>query len=342
MLVIYELQGLRALAMLGIFLFHSWLFPGGSLALTFFFMLSGFVTYYSQYKKVDNIKLKDIPSWVFNKIKKLYPIYFITLILSIIIRWNWITTLTLKEFIGKFSLNLVLLQSLFRNEALNFNPLSWFLSVLVIIYVFTIPIMKSVKKISVRNTVLLVLGVILLQFSINILKENIFTNMYLYSNPAYRILEFILGILIAKIYVEKKIEISHATLVEILIGIIFSLQYLLHFKINTIVGISYYNIIFTLAIYIFALGQGRISKLLKIKLLQNLAKISFEFYMIHELILIIFRYVFQNLQFHWILNRIIISIVSFVFSLICAVLIEKYASNDNEAGKLFRYKIKNV
>lgn len=52
--MIYQLQGLRALAMWGIFLFHSWLFSGGSLAVVFFFMLSGFVTYYSQF--IVNIK----------------------------------------------------------------------------------------------------------------------------------------------------------------------------------------------------------------------------------------------------------------------------------------------
>lgn len=65
--MIYELQGLRALAILGIFLFHSWLFPGGSLAVTFFFMLSGFVTYFSQYKKIDSINFKDTITWVLKK-----------------------------------------------------------------------------------------------------------------------------------------------------------------------------------------------------------------------------------------------------------------------------------
>ena len=110
---------------------------------------------------------------------------------------------------------------------------------------------------------------------------------------------------------------------------------MLHFKINTVVGISYYNITFILAIYIFALGQGRISKLLKIKLFQNLAKISFEFYMIHELILIIFREVFKDLQFHWILNRIINSIVSFGISLIIETLFKNYVSNKLSKSKKF-------
>ena len=110
---------------------------------------------------------------------------------------------------------------------------------------------------------------------------------------------------------------------------------MLHFKINTVVGISYYNITFILAIYIFALGQGRISKLLKIKLFQNLAKISFEFYMIHELILIIFREVFKDLQFHWILNRIVISIISFGISIIIATLLKNYVSNKLSNSKVF-------
>ena len=94
--MIYQLQGLRSLAMLGIFLFHSWLFPGGSLAVVFFFMLSGFVTYYSQYKKVDNMNLRDSGRWILNKVKKMYPVYFITMIFSIFIKWEWVSSLTLK------------------------------------------------------------------------------------------------------------------------------------------------------------------------------------------------------------------------------------------------------
>lgn len=86
--MIYTLQGLRALAMLGIFLFHSGLLLNGTFPVTFFFILSGFVLYYSKYNRIENMNLKDRIKWTFNKIKPFYIIHIITFLLSIIIRWE--------------------------------------------------------------------------------------------------------------------------------------------------------------------------------------------------------------------------------------------------------------
>lgn len=315
--------------MLGIFLFHSWLFPGGSLAVVFFFMLSGFVTYYSQYKKVDNMNLRGSGKWILNKVKKMYPVYFITMIFSIFIKWEWISSLTLKQFVEKFSLNLIMIQSCFKNEALNFNSLSWFLSVLFIIYIFAIPIIKFMKKFNLRGTIIFIVIVLMIQYIINILNINLFENMYLYSNPAYRIFEFILGMLVAQVFILKKFEIKHSTTLEVLIGVIFIVKYILSYNGLNFIGLSYYNILFIIAIYIFALGKGFISKLLKNKILQYLAKISFEFYMVHELILEIFRKVFENSSLHWILNRLVISMLSFSIAIIVSTLLKRYVSDKN-------------
>lgn len=342
--MIYQLQGLRALAMLGIFLFHSWLFPGGSLAVIFFFMLSGFVTYYSQYKKIDNMNLRDSGKWILNKVKKMYPVYFITMIFSIFIKWEWVSSLTLKQFIEKFSLNLIMIQSCFRNEALNFNSLSWFLSVLFIICIFTIPIIKFMKKLNLRQTIICIVAVLIIQYIINILNVNLFENMYLYSNPAYRIFEFILGMLVAQVFILKKLEIKYSTALEVVIGVIFILKYILAYNGLNFIGLSYYNILFIIAIYIFALGKGSISELLQNRILQYLAKISFEFYMVHELILDIFRKVFKNSSLHWILNRLVISIISFGIAIIVSTLLKRYISDKSlskrKTSNLYRLRLR--
>lgn len=65
--MIYTLQGLRALAMLGIFLFHSGILLNGTFPVTFFFILSGFVTYYSKYINVDEMNIKECINWIINK-----------------------------------------------------------------------------------------------------------------------------------------------------------------------------------------------------------------------------------------------------------------------------------
>ncbi|MDZ4992184.1 hypothetical protein GNF80_04245 [Clostridium perfringens] len=56
--MIESLQGLRSLAMLGIFLFHSGLLLRGTFPVTFFFILSGFVLYYNYSNKINSVSIK--------------------------------------------------------------------------------------------------------------------------------------------------------------------------------------------------------------------------------------------------------------------------------------------
>ena len=50
--MIKSLQGLRAIAMLNIFLFHAGIIPNGIFPVTLFFILSGFFMYYKNFEKV--------------------------------------------------------------------------------------------------------------------------------------------------------------------------------------------------------------------------------------------------------------------------------------------------
>jgi len=86
-----QLQFLRFIAFLFIFLLHSdyWhmkFMPGangGICAVSFFFILSGFVTGYSGYNKDVKIGIKEIFSELWKKIKKFYPLYFCMVIITI-------------------------------------------------------------------------------------------------------------------------------------------------------------------------------------------------------------------------------------------------------------------
>lgn len=62
----------------------------------------------------------------------------------------------------------------------------------------------------------------------------------------------------------------------------------------------------------------------------KLASISFEFYMVHELILISIRNFFSNfinIEWHWIIKDGIVAIPSFILSIIIAIILNKYVSN---------------
>jgi len=322
--MIYTLQGLRALATLGIFLFHSGLLINGTFPVTFFFILSGFVTYYSKYKSIELMNFNKSIKWIFNKMKPFYAVHIITFLLSILVRWNWVCKLEKIELVRKVILNLLLIQTFSKDDILVFNNLSWFLSVIFILYIFAIPCIKVIKKIPKNKLLIIICLILVLQYVLNILNIANIHEISLYFNPMYRMLDFILGMIVSRIFLEKIFNIKRYNLCEISIVIIFIIMYLLSFFIKT--GCSYYSLVFIIALYIFAHGKGRISKILENDILMYFANISFEFYMVHELILIIFRKVFINLNYHWLIKSIIISIPSFIISLILSILINKYVT----------------
>lgn len=74
-----------------------------------------------------------------------------------------------------------------------------------------------------------------------------------------------------------------ASLLELMICVVFAVIYFLSIVIKPKMG--YYSILFAVALYFFAYGNGYFSKLLGNRRLRIAAKYSFAFYMIHELVL---------------------------------------------------------
>lgn len=81
---INSLQGLRVMAMIIIFLYHAELFPFGHFAVTFFFILSGFVAYYSN-SSSEKLSISNSMKYCINRIKKFYLVYLLTLLLGLIV-----------------------------------------------------------------------------------------------------------------------------------------------------------------------------------------------------------------------------------------------------------------
>lgn len=88
--MIKSLQGLRAIAMISIFLFHAGLLPNGIFPVTLFFLLSGFFMYYKHNNISEELSIINSIKFGVNKIKKLYPMHIATFVASIFIRYSWI------------------------------------------------------------------------------------------------------------------------------------------------------------------------------------------------------------------------------------------------------------
>ena len=332
--MIKSIQGLRVLAMLGIFMFHAGLLIKGNFPVTFFFILSGFVLYYSYSKKINTVKLKEIIYWIKNRMKKLYPIHIITFIMSIFIRWDWIKKFEINELFMKGILNITLLQSLSRESVFTFNALSWFLSTTFILYIIACPLILVIKNIKRVRPQYLIIALLIIQNIIVIINIRQDYKLSLYTSPFFRIFDFALGMMVAKLFLstnKDNINSKKYNLYEFISVIIFMFMYLLTLttSIKFQYALNYYSPLFIFLLYIFAMGKGKISKFLSSDILQKTSIFSFEFYMVHELILIFFRKIFNNLQYHWLITNVIIAIPSFIVSITLAIILNKSITNKN-------------
>ncbi|MGP1587899.1 MAG: acyltransferase family protein [Treponemataceae bacterium] len=146
------------------YFFTKYFLNNATLAVNFFFLLSGFGMMLSSLKKTSQQQAKA-PSFLqsikfgINHVKKIYPVYILTLIAGFV--WNFVNTLltgcSLKsvlhflkyEFI-KLAVNIPLLQtatgsSFFTHE---FNGVAWFLSALFCVYLICPLLIFLYKKIS--------------------------------------------------------------------------------------------------------------------------------------------------------------------------------------------------
>lgn len=222
---------------------------------------------------------------------------------------------------------------------MSFNNLSWFLSCIVIIYGLSFFLLKLVNRIEAAKCKFAILFIFIVQFILNYINSVGIYNIYMYCNPFYRVFDFLIGMLTAKMVlsdVMKKSDSKYTrdTYVEISIIVVLIVQYVSSFYIFD--NMEYYSLLFSYALYYFAKEKGIISKqLLSSKVLQKLAAVSFEFYMIHELILICFRRVLSSWEIYWVIKCIIIAIPAFVISLGLAIFANRFVTK-----RLYSHKIK--
>ena len=307
------LQGLRGLAMIGVFLFHSGFLRQGTFPVTLFFMLSGFLMCYTKSEKCEKVSFpKWVGGYVFHKLKKFYPLHFITFAMACVVG-GVIHKINLEVLFSAL-LNLLLINPFFKKYALIFNELSWFLSVILFLYIIAYPLQKVLNRI--ENCILPFAMTIIIIVSLNI-ANRLGAGLYLYTNPLYRNLDFWLGMLTAKMYLQRRFAIERANICEIILVVVFLFQYMISLFIFEDPG--YYSILFSVALYVFAVGEGCVSKLLANNFFQIITYYSFEFYMVHELILRIFRKIFDESIFYPV-RLVLIAVPSMIISALLAFL----------------------
>lgn len=302
------------------------IFHEGLLGVSFFFILSGFILSLNYTDKIIENKIAPKQFWI-ARFARIYPLHLLTLLIAI--------PLSLKRLLFSpllWALNLILnfflLQSFIpdRDVYFSFNSPSWSISDEMFFYLMFPFIISMLFKTPKFIYIALVL-IILIPLGIHISSDNIQHELF-YANPLFRIVDFILGILLFKLYKLEKIKrifssIYVGTLMEITaIGL-----FILFFSFNQYIPQGYryscyYWLPMTGIILTFSYQSGYISKILSNKIMVLLGEISFSFYMLHQLV---YRYLEAINKMYPIFNNFYVFLaIIFSISLLASYLSYKY------------------
>ncbi|MBQ2204977.1 MAG: acyltransferase [Lachnospiraceae bacterium] len=297
-------DGLRVIALLGVFFYHlmSIYVPSGYLGVVIFFMFAGFLSMQTIVSRTEKSSIKDGISKIFDKIAKLYPALLITVLAT-----NIIMILNFKDLMASFPMSA--LSSIFsfnnyeqiiRNEsyfeAMNsLKPLThiWALSLefqfYVLFYLFVFPFYK--KK---RENIFLVIFILLFGASIaySIYLLTLDTNITrIYYGIDTRISTFLLGAICSIIYSKlKKNNNAFLSFIAyiLLLAAVAAMFVNLGSSNGIIYGINIYSIIIGIILILFANeSDGSVlNKILSAKIFSFIVKRSYIIYLIHYPIII--------------------------------------------------------
>ena len=303
------MQFLRTLAFLNIYMLHAghwnifgypeWF--GAISAVSFFFMLSGFLTGYSFSSESTHPNLSDYGPYMRRKLLKFYPLYALTTLCAI-------SFSSLPQDIAsgypylfvpssiQLLKNLLCIQSWFPDGFLSYNGPCWFSSTLLFLTALNIPFFMLMRRISKQSKTTLWL-IICLCFCFG----GTFVYSYLTRNGSLQYLHYILpisrigiyfgsmitGILIRP-YTEKLSQRSCSAAFFSLIEIL-SLAFWffsLFFPWKTWMEWNAAWILPNAAVLIaFSFGKGILSRAFSSKILVQIGNLTFECYLIHSLLI---------------------------------------------------------
>lgn len=302
---ISSFSGIRVFLILSIFICH-WvsgfgMFVGSFLehagfAVVFFFVLSGYLICNKYNDSFCKITIHTIKDFVLKHTNKLYVLYIITSIFSIIILFIYSNSaifenlFTFGKFVLKIFLNVFLLQSLVPTAtSVSLNAAAWFFSCLTILYAITPFLIKFKNRFISKNLALSVSALILcIIASILLQKES------LYITPYYRIFQYFAGMLVFDICKLLDLHMNKilSNIFEIFVVIFSICAYCKVFKGPTIL----YDLL-SACMFVFIFSQetsGVVSKFLSLKPLIYLNKFISEVFLIHFPLIVLFSLQFKS------------------------------------------------
>lgn len=300
---IIGLDLLRISLALLIFLFHSHIhilkcdygimngfINMGAIAMTGFFLLSGYVINLSN-RKSDLSSPKAIGKFYIKRMITILPLYYTYALVNIVLNIIYNGSTAAVDELILFPIETLCLQSVFASLfSFSHNGGSWFISCIMICY-FIFPLIDILSKRTSDRTkiyIILVLSGILLWSPF---VEYFFKCQSIYSNPFFRALEFAIGILVCQMNMERstgnwltlflrKPSVCLLSVIVLVSGVSIA-QYIHipgHFMLYSWIALPCFVSL------LFSLGHFRFKKLQSSKTIHYLSALSFSFFLSQLLI----------------------------------------------------------
>ena len=310
-----QLQFLRFVAFFCVFADHAdtWKFfefppLRGEQAVSFFLILGGLVTGYSYYGRDIQLGAKEICKHVWNKVRKIYPLYFFTTVLTLI--YSGIPAMIVEQnytgigaLLKNLLCNLLLIQAWLPGNHLHFNGVGWYMSCMMFLYALNLPIMYLLNKVD-KHPKRYVLFVFLLgSFMFGTAAFCYLTQSYDMSYwhlafPPARMGEYLAGMVLGVMLRIIKPQIQNGKIQQIIFTIAEIIAVIYWLKAGYSPGNYWRNYSVSwlipnmVLLAVFTVGAGWVSQLFCWRPLVRLGDISFECYLIHQIILKL--YMFSN------------------------------------------------
>ena|SRR3712207_2954631 len=293
-----SLQSLRFIFILMIFMSHFSLnkIPfdyGGNCGVSFFFMLSGFVLALSKGSKVQSQTFNH-RRFLGHQLLKIYPLHILCLIIWLGFNFK---RLTVHDYLA-MPFNLTLTQSWVPNIDFYFwgNGLSWFLCDTFFMYLLFPMLYKAINKPTNRQLSFYIAGILASYIACIIVVPDNLTNWFFYVFPLTRMLDFCLGMMSYRFFKSyqmekrlKKMSEKARNIIEIsMVGIVICVAFLFPVLPESLNSALLFWFFMPHLIIVFAASDkhgGIVTKLLQWPPLQYLGNLTFEFYLIHHMVI---------------------------------------------------------
>ncbi len=313
-------------------------FGEGHSGVTFFFVLSGFImTHAYQHSLIQ--KTLSTKRYLLLRLSRIWPLHLITALPFVFYFFYKYGS----DISSVVVVNILLLQSWVPivKYYISLNAVSWSLSVELFFYVaflFLVRLsVKSLKKLSllwfavIASTATLIIFYGESHWSTG--NGEIKVNHWIfYINPVFRLLDFMVGMLVYRIAFIKNSPCENTSFNEML-----SVSFLIlgAYAYSTLVfpeilrAQLLYLPIMAFIVYAFSKGTGILSRLLKGKLLILLGEASFSLYLIHNPIISLANAIFLKtpLQIPVFIYSIVLTIICIIASVMTYLFIEKPIHN---------------